>query len=337
MPGLAGARGVIALNIIGAAEVLLAAWILLGLRPRTCAAVQTVALLTMNVLELSFARRYLLWPPGLIPINLLFLALAWTAAELSTGEPFYWLRRHPIPVDAFFDHSLVLTYAFPREMLDPLLPPGLELDTYRGYGFVAIAIVKTRKLRPSFLPRRLGRDFVLSGYRIFTKLHQDGRTRRGLRILRSDADSRLMVFFGNLLTHYHYRRCRAAVWRENDQLTVEIRTPAGHADVRAIARLADQPRLPEGSVFATTQDARRFAGPLPFTFDYESATDSIVVIKGERQKWSPKLVPVDVQELRFFDQPQFAGVAGILSSAFYVHDIPYRWHRGLRVPLAKGA
>jgi uncharacterized membrane protein YphA (DoxX/SURF4 family) len=337
MPGLAGARGIIATDVIGLGEVLLAAWILLGILPRTAAAVQTMILLTMNVLELTFARRYLLWPAGLIPVNLLFLTVAWTAAEWSTDAPFYWLKRHPIPIDAFFEHSLVLTYAFPRKVLEPLLPPGLVLDTYGSYGFVAIAIVQTRKLRPSFLPRFLGRDFVLSGYRIFTKLHHDGRTRRGLRILRSDADSGMMVFFGNLLTHYHYRRCRAIVKRKNDQLTVEIRTPDGHADVRVISRLDQEPRLPDGSVFETVQDARRFAGPLPFTFDYEAATDSIVVIKGERKEWEPKLVPVQIEELGYFDQPRFAGVRGILSSAFYVHDIPYRWQRGIRVPLGKGA
>jgi hypothetical protein len=255
---------------------------------------------------------------------------------LRGEKPLYWLKRHPIPVDAFFEHSLVLTYAFPRRVLEPLLPPGLVLDTYRDYGFVAIAIVQTRKLRPSFLPKFFGRDFVLSGYRIFTKLHHDGRTRRGLRILHSDADSGLMVFFGNLLTHYHYRRCQATVKREEDRLTVEIRTPAGHANVKAVARLDEsEPRLPAGTVFETLPDARRFAGPLPFTFDYETPTDSIIVIKGERQEWNPRLVPVEVEQLRFFDHPCFAGARGILSSAFYVHDIPYHWQRGVRVPLEK--
>jgi hypothetical protein len=37
------------------------------------------------------------------------------------------LKRHPFPVKAFFRQSLVLTYAFPQELLHPLLPPGLGL------------------------------------------------------------------------------------------------------------------------------------------------------------------------------------------------------------------
>src|ERR1039458_7530915 len=83
---------------------------------------------------------------------------------------FHRLQRHPIPISAHFSHSLVLTYAFEPEILEPLLPPGLVLDTYRSFGFLAIALVQTRQLRPSFLPAALGRDFFLSGYRIFTRL-----------------------------------------------------------------------------------------------------------------------------------------------------------------------
>src|SRR5690348_5575721 len=95
------------------------------------------------------------------------------------------LQRHPLPIRAHFQFSLVLAYAFPAEVLAPLLPPGLELDTYEGLGLLAIAMVQTRRLRPVFLPAWFGQDFFLTGYRVFVK-HRDarGRTRRGLRILR---------------------------------------------------------------------------------------------------------------------------------------------------------
>lgn len=75
------------------------------------------------------------------------------------------LRRHPIPMRARFDHCLVVTWAFPEAVLRPLLPPGLELDTLRGNGFVAAAMVQTRGMRPVWAPAALGRDFFLAGYR----------------------------------------------------------------------------------------------------------------------------------------------------------------------------
>src|SRR5262245_1457495 len=97
------------------------------------------------------------------------------------------LKRHPFPVAAHFEHCLVLAYMLPRETLTPLLPPGLELDLFEDYGFVAIAMVQTRRLRPAFLPEVFGQDFFLTGYRIFARYTTpEGRCLRGLRILRSD-------------------------------------------------------------------------------------------------------------------------------------------------------
>src|SRR6188768_792040 len=97
------------------------------------------------------------------------------------------LKRHPVPVSAWFEHCLVLAYAYPAEALRPLLPPGLTVDEWNGLGFVAVAMVQTRGLRPTRTPALMGMDFFLTGYRIFTKFRTpgpEGRTLRGLRILR---------------------------------------------------------------------------------------------------------------------------------------------------------
>src|SRR5689334_21377457 len=85
------------------------------------------------------------------------------------GVMLAFLKRHPLPMQAFFDWSLVVTYAFPEAVLQPLLPPGLVLDGYEGSAFLAIAMVQTRAMRPVGLPRAIGRDFFLSGYRVFTR------------------------------------------------------------------------------------------------------------------------------------------------------------------------
>src|SRR5690349_4062828 len=73
VPVLAGAVGRMALIIIGAGEMLLALWVISGRAARLCAATQTIILLSMNALELTFARSHLLSPPMLVPVNLLFL------------------------------------------------------------------------------------------------------------------------------------------------------------------------------------------------------------------------------------------------------------------------
>jgi hypothetical protein len=244
------------------------------------------------------------------------------------------LRRHPVPIAAFFRRSLVLTYAFPSGLLRPLLPDGLVLDTYGQYGFLAIALVEARRLRPSFLPAALGRDVFLAGYRIFTRLQGPAGSKRGLRILRSDTDRRWMVLGGNLLTHYQYSLCQADVVEQPGQVRWRVRTPQAQADLDVLAFTANGPApLPAGSVFANQADARRFAGPLPYTFDYEPETRSIISIRALRGQWSPLPVAVEIGENTFLRQPPFCRAAPILSNAFYVSQVPYQWQRGTRIPL----
>ena len=85
VPGLHGAVGARVLAAVGVCEVAIAVWVIAGAAPRLCAAAQSAALLSMNVVELTFARPLLLWPAGLIPVNLLFLSLAWLAALTPTA------------------------------------------------------------------------------------------------------------------------------------------------------------------------------------------------------------------------------------------------------------
>lgn len=244
----------------------------------------------------------------------------------------YLLKRHPIPVSAFFRHSLVLTYAFPPEILQPLLPEGLALDTFRGFAFLAIALVQTEKLRPSFLPAALGRDFFLGGYRIFARLAGGEQSKRGLRILRSDTDRSWMVRAGNLLTHYNYHLCQAVLEERGQEIHWTIQTPRCEADLDVLARWTDDPApLPTNSPFSTLAEARRFAGPLPYTFDYEEETHSIIGICAKRQKWNPRPVTVEVRRNAFLDQEPFCHARPILANAFHVLDVPYQWQRGRRL------
>jgi len=139
--------------------------------------------------------------------------------------------------------------------LEPLLPPGLTVDTLdnRGRtGFLAVALVQTRRLRPAGWPSSLGSDFFLSGYRIFTRFTTpEGHSLRGLRILRSDTDRVTMAIAGNLLTHYNYRIAQVDFQSMNGELSVKVATPGGEADLSVRANLDDhEPWLPANSCFA---------------------------------------------------------------------------------------
>lgn len=242
------------------------------------------------------------------------------------------LKRHLIPIAAHFEQVLVLTYAFPKHLLAPLLAPGLELDTYGDFGFLAVATVQTRALRPTFLPSALGRDFFLTGYRIFVRFRNSrGQVLRGLKILRSDTDRSSMVALGNLLTHYGYRKADIECIRENGTLRIDVRTARAEADLALTADLSSMPGpLPEGSPFPDLETARKFAGPMPYTFDYEPESNSIIIVQGVREDWNPQPVKVRVTKNTFLDSPPFNQAKPVLANAFYLADVPYRWERGWR-------
>jgi hypothetical protein len=339
VPGLAGSTGAHLLPVIALFEVAVAMWMLWGEAPYLCAMVQTTALLSMNVVELTYARPLLLWPAGLIPINVAFLSLSWWVAIVRRPPNLRArLRRHPIPIAARLKSSLTLTYAMPAAVLEPLLAPGLRLDTVDGLGFVAVALVDARSLRPEVCPRSLGQDFFLAGYRVFTTFRpSEGKhSMRGLNILRSDSNRTAMVAAGNLLTHYNYHRCEATLRTAADRVEVAVRTPEGACDVDVTATLSDG-ALPDGSPFRSLREARRFQGPLPFNFDYEPETDAIVAIEARRTNWRPIPVTIGTHRIAFFDDPIFKGCTPTLAAAFHVSEVEYHWRRGVLHPLQQNA
>jgi hypothetical protein len=76
------------------------------------------------------------------------------------------------------------------------------------------------------------------------------------------------------------------------------------------------------------EDARGFAGPLPYTFSYDADAQKMVVVKGLRQAWDPKPVRVEVKEATYLDRAPFAGADVRLANAFFVSDVPYAWKAG---------
>jgi hypothetical protein len=239
------------------------------------------------------------------------------------------LKNHPFAVAAHFDSSLVLTFAAPREHLARLLPPCLAPDTFQDkWAFVAIAMVQTRNLRPKGWPAWVGRDFFLIGYRVFVRyVNRAGKRLRGLYILQSATDSKLMEIAGNIFTHYHYSTIDI-----RQQVTGSARTIASErANFHLTVERGDEATpLPLGSPFANWKEARRFAGPLPFTFTYDSRARTVLIIEGVRQNWRP--APVQVHTYTFEALRKLAIPGLVLANAFEVNDVPYSWKKGVTEP-----
>lgn len=238
---------------------------------------------------------------------------------------FSFLKSHPFAVEAFFESSTVLTFAIPKEELQHLIPECLELDTYEDkWAFIAVAIVKTKGLRPKGFPAFMGSDFSLIGYRIFVRYRNNNGDRiRGLCILKSETDKWRMRMLGNIFTHYNYSQIDIKYKSVGDITTIA----SNQTGLRIELKLGnEQTGLPHGSPFNSWKEARKFAGPLPHTFTYNATTKEVLIIKGVRENWKPSPVEVLSYNIPFVDGLNLNGA--VLANAFVITDIPYHWQKG---------
>lgn len=236
-----------------------------------------------------------------------------------------FLKDHPFAVEAYFESSLVLTFAAPKEQLQHLIPECLQLDTFQDkWAFVAIAMVQTKDLRPKGFPKFMGNNFFLIGYRVFVRYTNNaGKSLRGLYILKSETDKTKMEFFGNIFTHYNYTT--TDIKQIENQNMKEISSIKSKFKV-TLDKVEKQISLPENSPFADWKEARRFAGPLPFTFTYNKETKEVLIIEGVRQNWTPNPVKVINFNFDFLDTLKLEKT--ILANAFIIKNIPYYWKKG---------
>jgi len=239
---------------------------------------------------------------------------------------FSFLKNHPFAVEAFFKSSLVFTFAVPKEQVQNLIPGCLQLDTYKDkWGFMAVAMVQTQALRPKGFPKLLGNDFFLVGYRVFVRFtNEAGKSLRGLCILKSETDKKTMKFFGNIFTHYNYTTTDINRDERNEILKINSRNSG--FEIKILTPGPETVSLPSGSPFADWKEARRFAGPLPFTFTYNPVSGKILMIEGVRQNWQPLPVKVIDYHFTFLDRLKLTGVR--LANAFIIENIPYYWKKG---------
>lgn len=236
-----------------------------------------------------------------------------------------FLKNHPFAVEAFFEQSLVLTFAIPKEQLASYIPECLQLDTFKDkWAFVAIAMVQTKDLRPKGFPAFMGNDFFLIGYRVFVRYTSNaGKNLRGLYILKSETDKKKMELMGNTFTHYNYTT--TDINQTQDAGLNKISSNQSKFSVTT-DETEEAVSLPTHSPFADWKEARRYAGPLPFTFTYNKLTREVLIIEGVRENWTP--TPVKVVDYSFDFLNTLEIEQPVLANAFVIRNIPYYWKKG---------
>ena len=219
----------------------------------------------------------------------------------------------------------MLTYAVQKAELENLIPECLSLDTFDDkWAFIAIALVQTKNLRPKGFPPFMGNDFFLAGFRVFVRYtNNKGKRLRGLYILKSETNKLKMSFFGNIFTHYNYTTTDIKFVKELKRINITSLKSNLDIEVKTIGEIVP---LPKDSPFKDWKEARHFAGPLPFTFTYNSKTKEVLIIEGVRQNWIPQPVEVIRSQVGFIREKKFNSI--VLANAFLIENVPYYWRKG---------
>lgn len=89
-----------------------------------------------------------------------------------------------------------------------------------------------------------------------------------------------MELLGNIFTHYNYTTTDIKI--VNQSGTMEVRSLQSDLLI-SVNENRGEVSLPFNSPFANWNEARRFAGPLPYTFDFNEITRKVLIIQGVRE------------------------------------------------------
>jgi len=234
------------------------------------------------------------------------------------------MPKNAITIIGDIERCWLFAYRIPAQQLTDQAPKPLQLVTKGGFGFVNVVISELAHIRPLGLPAFVGMRYWHIAYRIYVRFcPQAADPIEGLYFLRSDADSRMMVAGGNLLTDFRFHVCRV----ENRQSGTERTLKVDSSDAPAIVRLcyAMEPQVALGSPFADLNEAQAFLKYKPAGISVNRRGVDVLRITRDEAAWRSKLIHVvdaDFAFLKPFD--------ATLEACYEVEPVHYRWNRAER-------
>ena len=145
----------------------------------------------------------------------------------------------------------LISYPVPPEALTRFLPPGAELSTWGGCGWVSACFVNIRDMRPSFPPQPLGLEFNYLIHRTRARLpFPDGTLREAVLILEPNINRRLFASSSRMTTGIQFQVRDIRLVEDPDGWTLTMHHGPQLLFEARIERASISASLPDGSLFA---------------------------------------------------------------------------------------
>ena len=100
----------------------------------------------------------------------------------------------------------LISYSVEPSLLAPFVPTGGELSLYNGMAWVSACFVDLADMRPSFVPKGLGSQFLYLIHRTRAKLpYPDGELRESVLVLEPNMNKPLLARLGRASTGVNFR------------------------------------------------------------------------------------------------------------------------------------
>lgn len=107
--------------------------------------------------------------------------------------------------------ALFLHWIIPIEILQELVPPQLNIDTFEGNSYVSLVAFTMEKIRPKHLPAI---DFISNFDEINIRTYVNNDNKKGVYFLNIEAQKKISVFIAKQLSRLPYEK--ANIQRDKD-------------------------------------------------------------------------------------------------------------------------
>ncbi len=214
------------------------------------------------------------------------------------------------------DRCWLFTFRAPEGEARAILPAPLVPVTRERQAFWNVVVCRVGAMRPRGLPGFLGVGYWHVAYRLLVR-HGD---EEGLTFLRSDCDSALMAWMGNLMTDFRFHAGNVKVQEDGDEVRIQIDAPGAGA---AVTLRRGGGRLPKHSLFRTLDEAASFLKYKPRGYSVgKDGQVRVVRILRDESAWRARPVEIVSQNWEFFK-----GMPVTPELCTEVDPIAYQWNR----------
>lgn len=204
----------------------------------------------------------------------------------------------------------LISYPVQPSLLAQFVPPGGELSLYNGMAWVSACFVDLADMRPSFVPRGLGSQFLYLIHRTRARLpYPDGELRESVLVLEPNMNKPLLARLGRASTGVNFRVRDFAFEETVGGWTLRMSDGNTVLFEAGIARTSICDRLPEQSKFEDVKAADDFLLGVAYGGEWNHDSGRLRLLAETHEPWKTYVGACETKRYAFLEaldaaQPQ---------------------------------